>query len=318
STPYFAPQTKIIYQYRIKALPNSQWQQGAPGQTAFNIVALEPGVYDLEIKATDENRKEISRPAHYHFEIMPPWYQRWWFRISMGLLLAALVCGSVWLFYRRRLRKQRLIFEKQLAIQEERQRISAEIHDDVGAGLLAMRLLTEMTKNKLPESEAKAEVEKIHTSIGELSHKMKEVVWSLNTDNDQLSNLLFYIRRQAVALFENSPIVLRVLFPAEEIPAIIIHGEKRRHIYLAVKEALHNCLKHSEARTCTLAIRVEGSTLLISVTDDGKGFVSLQKEAPGNGLNGMKRRMEQIDGVLEVATREQTSVQFMVPLNENL
>ncbi|NTS39978.1 hypothetical protein HRG84_03605 [Flavisolibacter sp. BT320] len=318
STPYFSPYSNITYQYRIHNPPGSTWQLGAPGQTAFNMVALEPGVYDFEIVAIDENRKVISKPASFHFEILLPWYQHWLFKTSVVLAVIALICCGIWVYHRRRLRKQRLVYEKQLAIQEERQRISAEIHDDVGAGLLAMRLLTEMTKNKLPESEAKAEVEKIHTSIGELSHKMKEVVWSLNTDNDQLSNLLFYIRRQAVALFENSPIMLRVLFPAEEIPAIIIHGEKRRHIYLAVKEALHNCLKHSDARTCTLAIRIEGSTLFISVTDDGKGFVGLQKEVIGNGLNGMKRRMEQIEGVLEMTTREQTTVQFMVPLNENI
>jgi signal transduction histidine kinase len=318
STPYFSPYAKITYQYRIKNTPSSTWQFGAPGQTAFNMVALEPGVYDFEIVAIDENRKEISKPALFHFEILLPWYQHWLFKTSAVLVVVVLVCCGIWVYYRSRLRQQRRNYEKQLTIQAERQRISEEIHDDIGAGLLAMRLQSEMTKNKLPESEARKEVEKIHASISELSHKMKEVVWSLNTDNDQLQNLLFYIRRQALTLFENSSISLRVVFPAEDIPAITIHGEKRRHIYLAVKEALHNCLKHSEARNCTLTMRIEDNALYVTVADDGKGFVAHQKAHTGNGLRGMKKRMQQIEGVLDIETNERTFVHFMVPLNENV
>lgn len=318
STPYFSPYSKITYQYRIHNTPGSTWQLGAPGQTAFNMVALEPGVYDFEIVAIDENRKVISKPARFHFEILLPWYQHWLFKTSAVLAVVAMVCCGIWLYYRGRLRQQRRDYEKQLMIQAERQRISAEIHDDIGAGLLAMRLQSEMTKNRLPESEGRKEVEKIHASISELSHKMKEVVWSLNTENDQLQNLLFYIRRQAVTLFENSPISLRVILPAEEIPTITIHGEKRRHIYLAVKEALHNCLKHSEAQNCTLTMRLEDNALNITVSDDGKGFVAQQREQAGNGLRGMKKRMQQIAGVLDVETNERTRVHFMVPLNETV
>lgn len=318
STPFFSPYAKITYQYRIKNTPSGNWQIGAPGQTAFNMVALEPGVYDFEIVAVDENREAVSKPARFHFEILLPWYQHWLFKTSVVLAVIALIGGGIWVYYRRRLRQQRHNFEKQLTIQAERQRISAEIHDDIGAGLLAMRLQSEMTKNRLPESDARREVEKIHAAITELSHKMKEVVWSLNTDNDQLQNLLFYIRRQALALFENSSISLRVVFPAEEIPEITIHGEKRRHIYLAVKEALHNCLKHSHARNCTLTMYIEDNALHITVADDGKGFVAQQREQAGNGLRGMKRRMQQIEGVLDVETNERTLVHFMVPLNETV
>ncbi|HEV7332575.1 MAG TPA: histidine kinase [Flavisolibacter sp.] len=318
STPYFSPNSKIVYQYRLTNTPNNEWQQGAPGQTAFNVVALEPGTYDFEIVATDENRKIISQPAIYHFEIMAPWYQHWAFNAFVILWLVGLIGGAVWFYFANRLRRQRQVYKKQLAIQAERQRISEEIHDDIGAGLLAMRLQTEITKNKLPEGEARQEMGKIHTAISELSHKMREVIWSLNTDNDRLENLLFYIRRQAVGLFENSPTSLKVVFPSHEIPDVNIHGEKRRHIYLAVKEALHNCLKHSQAHNCTLTMRIDGSALYISVADDGRGFAAPQGEHTGNGLSSMKKRMQQIEGVLEMETQERTVVQFMVPLTESV
>ncbi|WP_162944499.1 sensor histidine kinase [Flavisolibacter nicotianae] len=316
STPYFSPYSHILYQYRIKNAPDSAWQRGASGQTAFTIAALEPGSYDFEVVATDESRRIVSSPAEYHFEILPPWYQRLVFKIGLGILVAGSAFYLVWLYYRRRLRKQRQEYEKLLVIQAERQRISSEIHDDVGAGLSAVRLLTELTRNKLPDTEARQEVGKIHASLSELSYKMREVIWSLNADNDNLENLLYYLRRQARQLFENSPIDLQITFPAQDIPDIVISGEKRRHIYLAVKEALHNSLKHSEATTCELSIRIEGRFLRITVVDDGKGFVPLKKETASNGLNNMKRRIQEMNGQLEIWSQEKTVVAFRIPLTE--
>ncbi|ANE52016.1 hypothetical protein SY85_17445 [Flavisolibacter tropicus] len=316
STPFYSPYSKIIYQYRIKSATDSTWQTGAPGQTVFDVVALEPGRYTFEIVAADKSKNVISKPAVYSFEIEPPWYQTWVFRGLVAIAVVALGLLVVRYYYRTRLRKQSAEYEKILAVQAERQRISSEIHDDIGAGLSALRLLTEITKDKLPESEAQREVGKIHTSISELSQKMREVIWSLNTDNDNLKNLLYYIQRQAYLLFENSPIRLKVLFPTQDIPEVVIKGEKRRHIYLAVKEALHNCLKHSDAETCYLTMRVEDRILKIIIVDDGKGFAPIDKWQTGNGLTGMKRRMQQINGFFEIQSKEQTEVRFIIPLNE--
>jgi signal transduction histidine kinase/ligand-binding sensor domain-containing protein len=315
STPFYSPHSKIIYQYRIKNAADSSWQTGAPGQSVFNVVALEPGDYTFEIVAIDRSKKIISLPAIYQFEITPPWQQSWTFRIAAVITVIAISVYFVQDYYKSRLRRQRIDYEKKLAIQAERQRISSEIHDDIGAGLSAIRLLTEITKNKLPESEAQNEVSKIHASISELTQKMREVIWSLNTENDRLENLLFYIQRQAIKLFENSPIQLKISFPRQDIPPIVINGEKRRHIYLSVKEALHNCLKHSEAQICYLTIRIEESALQIIVADNGKGFVPQGKVEIGNGLAGMKRRMQQVKGLFEVQLKEGTQVKFIIPLN---
>src|SRR5215204_546661 len=148
------------------------------------------------------------------------------------------------LIYISRLRKQRAVLEKQLAVQFERQRISAEMHDDIGAGLSGIRLLTEMTKGKVKGTSASNEVEKIYESVGDISAKMKEVIWSLNTENDQLSSLISYIQRQARLWLENYSCHLTISTP-EKIPDMEIAGESRRNIFLAVKEAVHNIIKHS-------------------------------------------------------------------------
>jgi signal transduction histidine kinase len=168
----------------------------------------------------------------------------------------------------------------------------------------------------LPENDIQREVSKIHNSISDLSLKVREVIWSLNTENDRLENLLFYVQRQAQVLFENSPITLKVNFPANEIPNIVIKGDKRRHIYLSVKEALHNCLKHSQAQNCELSLHIKDRVLHISVKDDGQGFAALKDEYVGNGLSGMKKRMKQVGGYMELQTKEEIEVHLIIPLNE--
>ena len=87
--------------------------------------------------------------------------------------------------------------EKELAVQLERQRISSEMHDDIGAGLSGVRLLTEITRSKLKDADASTEMDKIYESVGEISAKMKEVIWSLNTENDDLESLIAFKRAGA-------------------------------------------------------------------------------------------------------------------------
>ena len=187
------------------------------------------------------------------WKILPYWYQTWWFRLLVTVLALSAILFVVRLIYISRMRKQRAILEKQLAVQLERQRISSEMHDDIGAGLSGIKLLTEMTKGKVKDEAVGAEMEKIYQSVGDISGKMKEVIWSLNTENDQLSSLISYIQRQARQWLENYPCQLTITIP-EKIPDLEINGESRRNIFLAVKEAVHNIIKHSGADKVNIEI----------------------------------------------------------------
>jgi signal transduction histidine kinase len=213
-----------------------------------------------------------------------------------------------------RLRRQKTEYEKLLAIQQERQRISSEIHDDIGAGLSGIRLLSELTKQKMPDQEMKGEVAKIHDSISELSGKMREVIWSLNTDNDDLESLLDYIYRQAQQLFEHSATQLYItrLHP---VPQVLLEGEARRHIYLLVKEALHNCIKHAEASHCWLTVSMEADQLLLQIRDNGKGMPT-GNTGTGNGLRNMQKRAQAVNGSFFIANEEGTSIHFTIPLKQ--
>jgi signal transduction histidine kinase len=145
---------------------------------------------------------------------------------------------------------------------------------------------------------------------------MKEVIWSLNTENDSLGNLLSYLQKQARQMMENYHGSFTITMP-EQTPDIKIGGEIRRHIYLAVKEALHNIIKHSGADKVNLIIGC-ADKLIIKVSDNGKGMNTGESSNTGNGLKNMKNRMEQLGGKFSVENKDGLTLIFEIPLNSVL
>ena len=230
--------------------------------------------------------------------------------LIISLLGISFFIGRFIYYYQ--LRKQKILLEKQLAVQYERQRISAEMHDDIGAGLSGIRLMTEMAKMKSKDDESVSEIEKIYNSVGDISSKMKEVIWSLNTENDSLGNLLSYLQKQTRQMMENYNGSFTISM-CEQIPDIKIAGETRRHIYLAVKEALHNIIKHSGADKVNLIFTC-ADKLIIKVSDNGKGMNIAESNNAGNGLNNMKNRIEKIGGKFSAENKNGLTLIFEIPL----
>ncbi len=300
---------KIKYSFRLTGLDNN-WSEPSASTTA-DFRGLQPGIYEFQVKAIGSSQ-QWTEIFTYGFTIRPAWWQTWWFKtlvILLAVLLILFVSRQVYLF---RLRKQKAELEKQLAIQLERQRISAEMHDDIGAGLSGVRLLTEMTKNKLQNEQAAEEVDKIYQSVGDISSKMKEVIWSLNTENDNLSSLLAYLQKQARAMMENYPGIFSITVPAD-FPDMQVNGETRRHIYLLLKEALHNIIKHSEASKAEVVITCD-EKLRIVVKDNGNGFSADIKAGDGNGMKNMRQRAQQLQGNFFIHNADGLTLTFEIPL----
>jgi signal transduction histidine kinase len=198
---------------------------------------------------------------------------------------------------RLRLENDKKELEKQMAIleaqQEERNRISADMHDELGSGVTAIRLMSEIVKTKMKGS-ALPEIDKISNSANDLITKMNTIIWTMTSSNDTMENLITYIRTYAVDFFENTPVECDFKIPTT-IPNVQISGEKRRNIFLAVKEALNNILKHARATKVTIDVRI-GDKLTISIQDNGAGvdFETLRRF--GNGLKNMKSRLERVNG----------------------
>ncbi len=304
---------KIKYSFRLTGLDNA-WSEPSASTTA-DFRGLPHGDYEFQVKAIGSSQQWTETFA-YRFSIRPAWWQTWWFKafiVLAALLITLFISRLIYLY---RLRRQKAEMEKQLAIQLERQRISAEMHDDIGAGLSGVRLLTELTKNKLQNEQAAEEVDKIYQSVGDISSKMKEVIWSLNAENDNLSSLISYLQKQARAMMENYPGKFNMTVPAI-IPDISISGDTRRHIYLLLKEALHNIIKHSGADKAEVSVECE-DMLRIVVSDNGRGISDNRKNESGNGMKNMRQRIQQLHGNFFVRNKEGLTLTFEIPLKSTI
>jgi signal transduction histidine kinase len=214
---------------------------------------------------------------------------------------------------RLKLENERKELEKQLAVleaqQEERNRISRDMHDELGSGVTAIRLMSEIIKSKMKEKTL-PEVDKISNSANDLLNKMNTIIWTMSSSNDSLENLISYIRAYAMEFFENTFIECRFNIPLS-IPATEISGDKRRNIFLSIKEALNNVLKHSQGDLVLITVILDDK-LIIEIADNGVGINMEELRKFGNGLNNMKKRMAGIDGDFSIFHDEGTRACFTV------
>lgn len=214
-----------------------------------------------------------------------------------------------------KLETERKEMEKQVAVlaakQDERNRISVDMHDELGSGVTAIRLMSEIVKSKMKD-QTLPEIEKISNSANELLNKMNTIIWTMTSSNDTVENLVAYIRSYAVEFFENTSIDCFFMMPAS-IPPREINGEKRRNIFLSVKEALTNVLKHSQSNIVKISIEVD-ERLIIEIQDDGVGIDMNKLRKFGNGLNNMKKRMASIEGGFHIENHQGTKTSFYLEL----
>ncbi|MBO0936464.1 ATP-binding protein [Fibrella sp. HMF5335] len=195
---------------------------------------------------------------------------------------------------------------------KERLRIAKEMHDDLGASMTAIGLLSEVVKTRMGEATT-PEVEKISTISSEMITTLNEIIWSLNTKNDHLNGLIAYIRAYSSEFIDNTNLDLYTQV-AESAREMAVCGTDRRNVFLTVKEALHNVVKHAQATHVTLTIRSESHQLLINVVDNGQGFTPTQQTGLRNGLTNMRQRMRESGGSCTITSSSVgTSVHIVYP-----
>ncbi len=193
----------------------------------------------------------------------------------------------------------------------ERLRIAEDLHDDFGAGLSKIALLSDLLANKAPEEATT--LHKIALASRRLQRKLGEVVWALNTRNDSLASLVSYLRHYVQDFFDETVIDYE-LDIRQGLPDLPLNGEQRRNLFLVIKESLHNVLKHSGASKVTISLGLEGRELRAAVKDDGIGIRSADISGPGNGTQNMIKRMEQMGGTLVIKGDQGTEVSLSLPL----
>jgi signal transduction histidine kinase len=248
-------------------------------------------------------------------EVSPPFWQSWWFRMIVIIVLGILILFIIRSYLSQRLRNQEVEFEQQRAVEAERARISSELHDDIGGSLTAIRLMSEMMKERAPEGIFRASLEKISYSSNELIQRMNEIVWALNINHDNLQSLVSYTRQFAVAYLDDLDIKCIVDLP-DHIPEVEVPGMKRRAIFLSVKEALNNIAKHSDATEVHIRFSVT-DTFQIILEDNGKGFDPYNVRINANGLVNQHRRMSDLNGHVHLTTEpgSGTTIKFIIPFS---
>ena len=311
--PTFMNEELTRYSYLLEGARDRQWSTPS-ARADINLVNLPPGKYSLHVKAEFLTGRYPQTTAIYPFIIRPPWWQTWWFRIGSGLAFALVI--GVWIYYyvRSKLEIQRTRLEKEQAVGKERTRIATDMHDDLGAGLSRIKFLTETIQLKRQTGQpVQDDLSNIGRYAGEMIEKMSEIVWALNEKNDSLGDLLAYTRAYAVNYLTQSGIDCIVATQLTSCSNRFVSGEFRRNIYLTVKEALHNIVKHSRARRVRIGISAD-KELTINITDDGIGLGPTRTRPAGNGLGNMYRRIRDIGGSLLLKTGDGTIVELKVPL----
>lgn len=208
-------------------------------------------------------------------------------------------------------------YARQQAILLERERIIADLHDDVGGGLSSIRMMSDLMvqKSKKEDNSAFAMVgEKISATAKDIAQRMHTIIWSLNAENDTLENFSEYVRQYGVSFFENAGIGFKFNntdFPADKK----LSGVMRKNLFLIIKEAFHNIIKHSGADKVTVNITMDRTILFIEIVDNGKGMQGSDHPitiGSGNGLKNMKKRMDEIGGNIRFHDVNGTAINISV------
>lgn len=300
---------ELEFAYQLKGA-DANWIYSSDKRSAI-YSSLQPGNYTFMVRTKRKGDTEWVLIQHpFIFTIATPWWQTWWFILAMIAVSTALVILAVRSYFKRRLEKQRTILEKQQAVEKERTRIATDMHDDFGASLSRIKFLSEKLQfEKNDTKKMNEDLGKISAYSDEMAEKMGEIVWALNQRYDSSGDLVSFCRSYASEYLEDKSIKLH--FESRETADIKIKGEVRRNIFLVMKEALHNIVKHAKATDVHISILCENE-LEVVIQDNGKGFDASSVRPFANGLENMKKRVEEIGGVILIENKNGTRISIRV------
>jgi ligand-binding sensor domain-containing protein/two-component sensor histidine kinase len=276
---------KLSYHYMLTGQDNGWSPLTSHNDVAFD---LKPGYYTFKVAAMNEDGVWSRRPAVFHFTIKPPFWLSWWFI----LLMTALMVFVAYTAYRYKL-------SKALALELLRNKISTDLHDDIGSTLSSISILSEVAARE-KEQKSKSILGEINERSHLLMEKMDDIVWSISTQNDTVGNLFSRIQQFASTILEARDIDYEFRVP-DRLKEMKLDMQRRQHIYLVLKEAINNLIKYSGCTTVCILAEYTGGLLKIEVADDGKGFDTNQLSS-GNGLMNMQKRAEAMCGKLCIAS----------------
>ncbi|MEJ5237748.1 MAG: two-component regulator propeller domain-containing protein [Limisphaera sp.] len=318
----FTAPEKVRFRFRLAGV-DRDWTEAGTERTAV-YQYLPPGDYVFHVIACNNDGIWNSTGARVAFVVEPFVWQTWWFRLGAALAGAGAVALGVARIARARLRRKLERLERQQALERERARIAKDMHDELGASLTRITLLSQTARAELHDPQTVAEgLDRIYTTARELTRALDEIVWAVNPQHDTLDSLATYLGRFAQEFLAAARVRCRLDVPVH-LPAWPLTAEVRHNLFLAFKEALHNAVKHSGAAEVRIALETEAHGFVLQVEDNGRGFhlpppgpTGPDSSSPrGNGLHNMRQRLADIGGSchIESTPGRGTRILFRVPV----
>jgi signal transduction histidine kinase/ligand-binding sensor domain-containing protein len=289
------------FRYRLEGF-DSGWVDADTLRTA-HYGPLPPRNYRFHVIACNSDGIWNTTGAAVKFTVEPFFYQTTWFFI----LASVAVVGSVSIIVRRaathKYRRKLALMEKQHAIERDRARIAKDIHDDIGAGLTQITLLTELARRE-PEQTAN-NLERITQSARHLTKAMDEIVWAVDPQHDTFEGLMDYISAYAEDFLRMADIRCRMDLPMA-LPALRVDAELRYNLFLALKETLNNIVKHAKATEVWLRLRLAPGSFTLEIQDNGQGLNAAgnagetERLSSGSGLGNLEKRLATVGGRCEI------------------
>jgi len=296
---------------------------------AYNVIAgnqqratflnVPPGEYMFRAIGMTEENHPVSAALSAGIVVMPHFWQRPWFWPASTACIISLVAVAVIRQRNRRNRRRLREFAFQTALERDRTRIARDMHDDLGTRITVLNVAASLAGRAMihdPEK-ARKQLDKMSVAARELVIAMDELVWAVDPSHDNLEELAMRLTRHAEELFLESGIRSRFDIPPS-LPPRAISSDFRHHVSMAVREALHNILKHAGPCEVSLTVRFEEETLRIDIRDSGRGFAN-GSAGEGRGLDNFEGRLADIGGTCEIVSSPGggTSVSFRCPVPKN-
>ncbi|MEI7900082.1 MAG: two-component regulator propeller domain-containing protein [bacterium] len=303
----------VRFRYRVDGLRKGWSPVQAERVAVFEW--LPPGRYLLKVIAEAGGIWNLSETT-FGFEVKAHFWQTAWFYLLLATLLASAVfLIARWMLWHR-YQLQMAMLKREEALHVERDRISRDIHDDLGNGLSVVATLSELAHNDVEKGAVHKRLDQIYEVANELARNVDEIVWAVNPANDGWEPFLSYFEQYTEYFLGSSGLRFHFSRP-ENLVEQRIASKTRHHLLLAVREAVGNVLKHASAKQVKIGMRVDGRALEVRVEDDGVGFdTSKRTEVGHDGLGNMTRRMKEAGGSVAVvsAPGHGVCVTFRVPL----
>lgn len=276
------------FRYKLSGWNDGNWQSFEVGNRLI-LNSIPAGTYKLIVQHSVSGGEWSKNEWTADLVIKNPWYATYWFYLLLGLTVGALAYS----FYRYRLNQV-------MAVLNVRNRISADMHDEIGSTLSSISYFSQAVMMQSTDEKVKEVLQRIKANAQQVQENLNDIVWSVKPGNDQAESVFSRMYRFGNEFTEAKGISFESIVDPS-LNTLKLDMDKRRDLYLIFKEAVNNAVKYSECRKIIVRIMPQGQKVRMEITDDGKGF-EVNQPVIGNGLSNMQLRAKQMKGNLQVVS----------------